>query len=116
MKESSAALRTVDGLAQGLVIAALLGEPWAVLSNVLARVWLHHSFLWADEVARFALSTLAFVGGAVAYRRREHAIVSLVLDQLPKRMKEVCPALDDVLVLFVAVLVGVTSFEFLASS
>ncbi len=116
MKENSAALRTIDGLAQGLVVIALLGELSAVLSNVLARVWLHHSFLWADEVARFALSTLAFIGGAVAYRRREHAVVSLALDFLPKRAKSVCLALADVLVLFVAVLVGVASIEFLASS
>jgi len=116
MKENSAALRTIDRLAQGLVVVALLGELCAVLSNVLARVWLHHSFLWADEVARFALSTLAFVGGAVAYRRREHAVVSLALDFLPKRAKAVCLAMADVLVLFVAVLVGVASIEFLASS
>lgn len=61
-----AALRTVDGFAQGLVAAALLGELYVVLTNVFARAWLHHSFLWADEVARFGLSTLAFIGGASA--------------------------------------------------
>jgi hypothetical protein len=46
-----AALRTVDGFAQGLVAPALLGELYVVLTNVFARAWLHHSFLWADEVA-----------------------------------------------------------------
>ncbi|HTS83851.1 MAG TPA: TRAP transporter small permease, partial [Usitatibacter sp.] len=109
--ERSAALRAIDGLAQGLVAAALLGELAVVLSNVLARAWLHHSFLWADEVARFALSVLAFIGGAVAYRRREHAVVSLALDLLPKRTKEVCLALADVLVLFTAVLAAVASID-----
>ena len=109
--ERSAALRAIDGLAQGLVAAALLGELAVVLSNVLARTWLHHSFLWADEVARFALSVLAFIGGAVAYRRREHAVVSLALDLFPKRTKEVCLALADVLVLFAAVLAAVASID-----
>jgi len=109
--ERCAALRAIDGLAQGLVAAALLGELAVVLSNVLARTWLHHSFLWADEVARFALSVLAFIGGAVAYRRREHAVVSLALDLLPKRTKEVCLALADVLVLFTAVLAAVASID-----
>jgi len=109
--ERSAALRAIDGLAQGLVAAALLGELAVVLSNVLARAWLHHSFLWADEVARFALSVLAFIGGAVAYRRREHAVVSLALDLFPKRTKEVCLALADVLVLFAAVLAAVASID-----
>ena len=109
--ECCAALRAIDGLAQGLVAAALLGELAVVLSNVLARTWLHHSFLWADEVARFALSVLAFIGGAVAYRRREHAVVSLALDLFPKRTKEVCLALADVLVLFTAVLAAVASID-----
>jgi len=109
--ERCAALRAIDGLAQGLVAAALLGELAVVLSNVLARAWLHHSFLWADEVARFALSVLAFIGGAVAYRRREHAVVSLALDLFPKRTKEVCLALADVLVLFTAVLAAVASID-----
>ena len=39
-----------------------------------------HSFLWSDEVARLALSILAFIGGAVAYRRRDHAFVRIVLN------------------------------------
>jgi TRAP-type C4-dicarboxylate transport system permease small subunit len=33
-----------------------------VLANVLARTYLHHSFLWADETARLTLSILAFIG------------------------------------------------------
>jgi tripartite ATP-independent transporter DctM subunit len=110
------ALRAVDVFAETLVIAALLGELILVLANVLARAYLHHSFLWADEVARLSLSILAFIGGAVAYRRRDHAFVRIVLNLLPRPVERVCLALSDVLVLFVAALTGVASAEFLASS
>jgi tripartite ATP-independent transporter DctM subunit len=109
-------LRAVDAVAESLLVAALLGELIVVLGNVFARVYLHHSFLWADEVARLALSTLAFIGGAVAYRRRDHAFVRVVLNLCSKRTQTVCMALADVLVLFVAGLTGVASLEFLASS
>jgi TRAP-type C4-dicarboxylate transport system permease small subunit len=111
-----AVLRTVDAIAETVVIAALLGELIVVLGNVFARVYLQHSFLWADEVARLTLSTLAFVGGAVAYRRRDHAFVRVVLNLCPTRTQSVCKALADVLVLFVAGLTGIASLEFLASS
>jgi tripartite ATP-independent transporter DctM subunit len=103
-------------LAEGLVVAALLGELILVLANVFARAYLHHSFLWADEVARLALSILAFIGGAVAYRRGDHAFVRLFLNLLPARIERGCLALSDLVVLFVAILTGVTSAEFLASS
>lgn len=110
------AWRVVDRLATGLVAVALVGELLLVLANVFARAYLHHSFLWADEAARLTLSTLAFIGGAVAYRRRDHAFVRVVLNLLPRRVHGVCLALADLLVLFVAVLTGIASLEFLASS
>src|SRR5260221_8070889 len=110
------ALRAVDGFAEMMVIAALLGELILVLANVFARAYLHHSFLWADEVARLSLSVLAFIGGAVAYRRRDHPFVRIVLNLLPRPVERVCLALSDVLVLFVVALTGIASAEFLASS
>src|SRR5215472_5986075 len=108
-------LHIVDRAAESLVIAALLGELLLVLVNVATRSLFHTSFLWADEMARFALSMLAFIGGAVAYRRREHAFVRVVVKLLPARIHESCLALADVLVLFTAGLVGIASVELIAS-
>jgi tripartite ATP-independent transporter DctM subunit len=111
-----AVMRVVDAFAEALVIAALLGELALVLGNVFARSYFHHSFLWADEVARLSLSILAFVGGAVAYRRRDHAFVRVVLNLLPQPVERTCLALSDIIVLFVVGLTGIASAEFIASS
>ena len=113
---SSATLRYVDLAAETVVVVALLGELVLVLGNVAARVYFQRSFLWTDEVARLALSVLAFVGGAVAYRRRDHAFVRAILSRLPRRAERACLALADVIVLFVAALVGYLSIAFLNSS
>jgi tripartite ATP-independent transporter DctM subunit len=109
-------LRYIDFAAEALVVAALLGELVLVLANVAARVFFASSFLWMDEVARLALSILAFIGGAVAYRRRDHAFVRVVLSRLPPNGERACLALAEVVVLFVAVITGYVSFEFLSSS
>jgi tripartite ATP-independent transporter DctM subunit len=114
--QGGAALRIIDAAAEALVVAALLGELGLVLANIVARSAFNTSFLWADEMARLALAILAFIGGAVAYRRREHAFVRVVLNAFPKRVHDACLALADVLVVFMAVLVGFVSIEFLASS
>jgi tripartite ATP-independent transporter DctM subunit len=110
------ALRALNLAADALVVLALLGELIVVLANVFARLWLEHSFLWADEVAKLNLSVLAFVGGAVAYRRRHHAYVQVVIKLLPARFQPMCFALGDVLVLFATGLTLVASWEFLAMS
>ena len=109
-------LRLIDRAAEGLIVAALLGELVLVLANVMARLFFHHSFLWTDEIARLALSILAFIGGAVAYRRRDHAFVRVILSRLPSGGERGCLALADVVVLFVAGITGFVSIEFLTSS
>ena len=115
-RRESTPLRYIDFAAEALVVAALLGELVLVLANVAARVFFASSFLWMDEVARLALSILAFIGGAVAYRRRDHAFVRVVLSRLPPNGERACLALAEVVVLFVAVMTGYVSFEFLGSS
>ncbi len=113
---ADAALRVIDRGAEIVVVTALLGELAMVLANVVARSAFQRSFLWSDEVARLSLSILAFIGGAVAYRRRDHAFVRVVLNLLGKRAEGACLALADILVLFVAGITGIASVEFLASS
>jgi tripartite ATP-independent transporter DctM subunit len=111
-----AALRWMDRAAEVVVVVALLAELVLVLANVAARMFFQHSFLWTDEIARLALSILAFIGGAVAYRRRDHAFVRVVLSRLPRGGERGCLALADVVVLFVSGVTCYTSIEFITSS
>ncbi|MBS0530554.1 MAG: TRAP transporter large permease subunit, partial [Proteobacteria bacterium] len=111
-----AALRWLDTSAEVVVVVALLAELVLVLANVVARIYFQHSFLWTDEVARLALSILAFIGGAVAYRRRDHAFVRVILSRLPKRGERGCLALADVVVLFVSGVTCYSSIDFITSS
>jgi len=102
--------------AEATVVFALLGELFVVLANVAARFFFERSFLWSDEVARLLLSVLAFVGGAVAYQRREHAQVRVLLNLAPRGVERVCLALADVMVFFLSGLVCVVSMSFVAAS
>ena len=81
-------LRVINVLADAALVMALLGELGLVIANVVARAYLHRSFLWTDEVARLALSILAFIGGAVAYRRGDHAHVRIIQICCPKPADE----------------------------
>jgi tripartite ATP-independent transporter DctM subunit len=109
-------LRAVEMTAEAIVVLALLAELALVLANVFARVYFRHSFLWSDEAARLALSILAFIGGAVAYRRSDHAFVRIVLDRLHPSAAQACLILSDIIVLFVVGLTAVASAQFIASS
>jgi tripartite ATP-independent transporter DctM subunit len=107
-------VRVLDGIAETILVIAVLGELFAVVVNVLARVVLGVSFLWTEEIAQIALSTLTFVGGTVAYRRGDHTFVRAVIDTLPLYVHRRCIALADTLVLAIAVVALLSSFKLLA--
>ena len=97
------------------MIVALLAELVLVLANVFDRTYFRRSFLWADEAARLSLSILTFVGGAVAYRRRDHAFVRILHNFVKPPVQRAFLVLSDVVVLFVVALTGIASVQFIKS-
>ena len=112
----SVLLRVVDVAAQAVVVIALLGELALVMLNIVARVFFSSGFLWTDEVARLTLATLTFVGGAVAYRRREHTSVRSLIDRLPMRWRPTAIASGHCVVLIGAVVAGLSSLTLVETS
>jgi TRAP-type C4-dicarboxylate transport system permease small subunit len=103
----------VIAVANAVLALALLGELGAVFANVIARTFFDIAFLWTDEVAKLALSTLAFVGGAVAYASGHHTYVRVLLKAMGLRGERLCIAASDILVLLIAVVTGVSSLSLL---
>jgi tripartite ATP-independent transporter DctM subunit len=93
-----------------VVIAfALFGELTAIFLNVVSRYLFESSFLWVDDVAKIALSIIAFIGGAFAYRRNEFVSVRAFMDRLPAGPRRVCGVVVEFIVLASAVTAGIAS-------
>ncbi len=54
-----------------------------VAVQVFCRYVLNHSIFWSEELARYLLVWLTFLGATVAYRRRVHATVDVIYRRLP---------------------------------
>lgn len=103
-------IKTIDRVAETILVAALVGELLVVIVNVLGRSFGQTGFLWTPEISQIALSTMTFIGGVVAYRRAQHAPVRAVLNLLPERGARFCRTLADLLVLTGALLAAITSY------
>src|SRR5215470_19166530 len=102
-------IAVVDALASAVVAIALIGELGAVFANVISRSVFDTAFLWTDEVAKLALSTLAFVGGALAYGQGHHTFVRVGLNALGPRLRDACLVVSDLTVLLIAAVTGYAS-------
>ncbi|MCA6108445.1 TRAP transporter large permease [Bradyrhizobium cenepequi] len=76
-------------IAKTSIVVALVSELVIVILDVSGRTLFSHSFLWSDEAAKLALSIIAFMGGAVAYREDRHAAITLLIGLLPARWQQV---------------------------
>ena len=83
----TARLRVLDATLDIIVAITIFGELAAVITDVIGRTLFELPLLWADEVGSLALTTMAFIGGAVAYRRDQHIAVRLLVKMMPGRVR-----------------------------
>ena len=67
------------GLAMTLVVAA----------QVLSRYLFNHSLFWSEELARYFLVWLSFLGASVAYRRKVHPGIDLLQAKMPASLQKI---------------------------
>ncbi len=108
-------LRAVDIAAKSVLVVALVGELAAIFANVVARSLFDIAFLWTDEVAKLALSTLAFVGGAVAFAHGQHSFVRAGMNAFGLRAAAMLAIVSDLLILLIAAVTGWASLSLLQS-
>ena len=107
--------RPIDAVLKITLGLALLGELGVVFFNTVSRSFFNSALLWTDETAQLALSTIAFLGGAFAYRRGEHASIRTLIAALPLQGQRACHVLVDLVILTVAVTTGLSAIPLFAA-
>ncbi len=75
--------RAVDVLlsALGITMASI------VILEVIFRYLLNHSLFWAEELARYILVWLTFLGATAAYHRKAHPGIDILTSKLGPRLR-----------------------------
>ena len=95
-------------VSEWMVIVTFLVMVIATFAQVVFRYVFAFSLPWADELARYCLVWMVFVGMVVALVRGQHVTVDLLLDRYRGRLQRVVHTVIDVAVavLFLALLYG----------
>ncbi len=84
-----------------LIGILLAGMVIIVFSNVIFRYFLNAALAWSDEVSRFMLIWLVFLGAVIAYMRNDHLGLDILVKYLPPLASRLLVVLADLLVLFI---------------
>ncbi len=87
-----------------LIGTMLAGMVVVVFGNVIFRYFLNAALAWSEEVSRFMLIWLAFLGAVIAYLRNEHLGIDIMLKVLPPLSARILAIVADVLVFGVLVI------------
>jgi TRAP-type C4-dicarboxylate transport system permease small subunit len=72
--------------ANGAVLVALMAAmALLVIANVFARYVFNHSFVWAEELSRYMMIWVGFLGSGLVLRVGAHLAVDVFQDLLPLR-------------------------------
>jgi TRAP-type C4-dicarboxylate transport system permease small subunit len=102
----------IDASLRFVLVAALLVELGVVFCSIFSRSLFGIPWTWTNEAAEMSLTSMAFLGGAFAYRRGEHAFIHTLLDALPAGWRRNCLALIQYFVLTVALTMGASAHSF----
>lgn len=83
-----------------LVIVLLSGMVGVVFFNVIGRYFLNAAIAWSEEISRFMLIWLVFLGAILAYINDEHLGLDILVRALPKRAANVVSVIADLLILY----------------
>jgi TRAP-type C4-dicarboxylate transport system permease small subunit len=70
---------------RAVLVALMAGMALLVFANVVARYVFNHSFVWAEEVSRYMMVWVGFLGAGLVLRLGAHIAVDVFQDLLPRR-------------------------------
>ena len=78
-----------EKLATWLTIVSVAVMSLAVLAQVIMRYFFQNPLIWGDELAKYALAYMTFIGASVALRKGELACMDLLVDKFPPAAKRI---------------------------
>src|SRR5690606_28631425 len=76
--------RAVVAASSVLVVILLLVMTGSTLAGVFARYFLNEALTWSEEVARYSMVWLSFVGGGLVFRHGGHIAIDVLVRKLPE--------------------------------
>lgn len=81
------------GANRWVVIALMAAMSVLVFANVVSRYLFNHSFLWVEEISRYMMVWVGFIGSGLVLRYGAHIAVEALQDVLPTRAAQLTRAL-----------------------
>ena len=91
--------RIIDKTLSYVVAVLLVAMSLAVFGNVICRYFLDFSLAWYEEISRFLLIWIVFLGAVIAFIKGDHLGMDVLVAALPLHVRRFVIVFGDLLVL-----------------
>lgn len=103
----------IDKAVKAIVGLLLFAMFFVVVLQVCLRYIFKSPLAWTDEIARYMMTWLVFIGACVASRTNSHLGVTILYDKLGKGMQKILLLIINIMVCAFLILVAVQGIELL---
>lgn len=103
--------RALSWLEETFITTLLISSSIILFVNVVARYVFNTGFVWAEELVRYEIIWMVFIGASVAVRKGIHIGIDVLHHVLPKNGKKIVRIVIGVICLIFCVVLFIYSLE-----
>jgi TRAP-type C4-dicarboxylate transport system permease small subunit len=77
----------MDSILKYIIVALALGMTFVICAQIVTRYVFSYPLSWSEELARYLMIWLTFLGAAVAVGKKSHVIIDFVIRFLPEKYR-----------------------------
>jgi TRAP-type C4-dicarboxylate transport system permease small subunit len=82
----------------------LLSLCAVIIANVIARFVFNYGLVWSDEIARYSLIWITFIGSAVLVRFGQHIAIDILEAKMPEKLRHFSHFITHIIITIVAII------------
>ena len=100
-------LKTLDRIEETALVAMFVAMVGIIFFQVIMRYVFNNSLSWSEELGKFLFVWISWLGISIGHKRKEHIRITLLVDKLPHKLKMICEAASELILI---VICGITMY------
>lgn len=101
---------------EGFIGIAMMTVTLLLFVNIILRFFFSAGITWAEELIRYAIIWITFIGSSVCFQRGIHVSIDLLIDFLPEKGKKLLNLIINVLAIIFMVFLIKFGFDLVSFS
>ncbi len=93
--------------AEYLIIGLIAAISVLIFTQVVFRYVFNYSLFWSEELGRYTLIWITFIGASIGFKKKSHVGVDFLYNAFNVKVKQILTVISDLIILILALILTV---------